>query len=362
VNDYRRVLAGLAAPRLVGSPHHARARELLRAELDRRGYVVLEHQFSVVPPGRLAGPIYAGGALVWASITVALLGGSSVHAAVGILLAALLVGGVVRLARGAAAGAAAVGINLIGVRPRARVAVWLAAHYDSKGQPLSMATRLLGVGVAVLGVLALVLVAAARLVGAEWSRPVELLLAAPAFGGGLLLLQNRATNGSPGAVDNASALVTVLAILDRLPGDAPVGVLFPDAEEYGLLGASALARERANLFDGTVVLNLDGIDDGGSTLCVVHRAGATVDAVAAGLGARRRRFLPVVVDGWAFAGVARECATIMRGGWRTAAVVHTARDTADRLTLEGVRAVSAAVAAVLGTGSAVTGGLGAAPR
>ena len=360
MNEYRRVLADLAAPRLVGSPHHARARELLRAELDRRGYVVLEHQFPVVPPGRLAGPIYAGGALVWASITVALLGASSAHAAAGMLLAALLVGGVVRVARGM--GAAAVGVNLIGVRARARVAVWLAAHYDSKGQPLSMATRLLGVGVAVIGALALVLVAAARLTGAEWSRPVELLLAAPALAGGLLLLQNRATNGSPGAVDNASALVTVLAILDRLPGDAPVGVLFPDAEEYGLLGASALARERANLFDGTVVLNLDGIDDDGSTLCVAHRAGPTVDAVATGLGARRRRFLPVVVDGWAFAGVARECATIMRGGWRTAAVVHTARDTADRLTLEGVRAVSAAVAAVLGTVSAVTGGLGAAQR
>src|SRR3989449_7348572 len=31
--------------------------------------------------------------------------------------------------------------NLIAVRPRTRVTVWLAAHYDSKGQPLSLAGR-----------------------------------------------------------------------------------------------------------------------------------------------------------------------------------------------------------------------------
>ena len=360
MNEYRRVLAELAAPRLVGSPHHARVRELLRAELARRGYVVLEHQFPVVPPGRLAGPVYAGGALVWGSIAVALLGAPPTRAAASMLLAGLLVGGLVFLVRGR--GAASVGVNLIGVRPRARVMVWLAAHYDSKGQPLSMATRLLAVGVAVAGVVGLALVAAARFAGVEWGRPVELLLAAPALVGGLLLLQNRATNGSPGAVDNASALATVLAIVDRLPPDAPVGVLFPDAEEYGLLGASALARERANLFAGTTVLNLDGIDDGGTTLCVAHRVGPTVDAVAAGLGARRPRFLPVVVDGWAFARVARECATIMRGGWRTAAVVHTPRDTADRLTLEGVREVSAAVAGVLTSLRPRTDGLGDARR
>jgi len=360
VNEYGRLLAELAAPRLVGSPHHARVRELLRAELARRGYVVLEHQFPVAPPGRLAGLMYAGGVLVWGSIAVALLGAPSPRGAVSTLLAGLLVGGLVLLARGR--GRAEVGVNLIGVRPRGRVLVWLAAHYDSKGQPLSMATRLLAVGVAVAGVVGLALVATARLAGGEWSRPVELVLAAPALVGGLLLLQNRATNRSPGAVDNASALATVLAIVDRLPPDAPLGVVFPDAEEYGLLGASALARERANLFAGTAVLNLDGIDGGGTTLCVAHRAGPTVDAVAAGLGARRPRFLPVVVDGRALARVAGECATIMRGGWRTAAVVHTARDTAERLTLEGVSQVSAAVAGVLGSRLPLDDGLRGARR
>jgi len=73
------------------------------------------------------------------------------------------------------------------------------------------------------------------------------------------------------------------------------------------------------------------------------------DAVAAALRARRPRFLPVVVDGWALARATRECATIMRGGWRTIALVHTPRDRAERLTLEGVREVAEAIAGVLQT-------------
>ena len=72
-------------------------------------------------------------------------------------------------------------------------------------------------------------------------------------------------------------------------------------------------------------------------------------------GARRRRFLPVVVDGSALAPVARECATIMRGDWRTAALVHTPRDTAARLTLEGVGSVAMAVGDVLGSAPSVDG-------
>ena len=343
---YRQLLDDVAAPRLVGSPHHARTREVLRRELTRRGYKILEHHFPVIPPGRLAGPLYAGGALVWAAVGVVLLGTGPRVTAAGAALAALLVVGFVLRARGT--GPALVGVNLIGVRPRGRVTVWLAAHYDSKGQPLSMLLRLVAVALAVAGALGLATVAALRL-GEAASRPAELLLAAPALVAGLLLLQNRATNTSPGAVDNATALAAVFAIVDRLPPDAPVGVVFPDAEEYGLLGARALVRERANLFEGAAVLNLDGIDDRGAILCLTHRAGPTVDAVAAALRAGRPRFLPVVVDGWALARAARECATIMRGDWRTTALVHTRRDRAERLTLEGVREVAAAIAGVLQT-------------
>jgi len=139
----------------------------------------------------------------------------------------------------------------------------------------------------------------------------------------------------------------VLRALDVLPADAPVGVIFPDAEELGLLGAAVLARERANLLQDTVVVNFDGLDDRGATIALVHRPGPIVDRVVAALGARRRRSWPVLVDGIAFARAARECVTIARGDWGTAWVVHTPRDTADRLTLEGSRQVADRVAGAL---------------
>jgi hypothetical protein len=346
--DYRSLLRELAIPRLVGSSAHGRVREILKRELTARGYVVLEHQFPVRRTDGPAALTPAGGALAAAAIgTVLIAAVSSARAAIPCWLLIAAVGLKVALAVRARRAIPAMGANLIAVRPRARVAVWLTAHYDSKGQPLSMALRIGAVVFAALGVVALLGIATVRLAGHPWNGPAEVLLAAVALLGGLLLLGNRVTNRSPGAVDNASALATIFAILDQLPVGVPVGVLFPDAEEYGLVGARALVRERANLFDGAAVLNFDGIDDRGSAICFVHRSGPAVAAVATALGARQRRFLPVFVDGIVFGRVARECATIMRGDWRTAAIVHTPRDVAERLSLQGSGVVASAVARVL---------------
>jgi len=278
--DYRALLAAIAVPRLTGTAANQQIREVLKRELATRGLVVMEHRFT---------------------------GRSLLH----------------RLGR-----APLEGVNLIAVRPRARVSVWLAAHYDSKGQPLSMATRLVAAALAILGA-------------------PDGLAGAAGVTGVLLLAANRVTDRSAGAVDNATGVVAVLATLDALPPDAPVGVLFPDAEEYGLLGARALVRERANLLGDTCLVNFDGLDDRGFTIAFVHRTGPTVARVAAALGARRARWLPVLVDGLVLSAAAREGVTIMRGDWRTAKIVHTPRDSAERLTLEGVRRVAASVAAAL---------------
>jgi hypothetical protein len=162
-----------------------------------------------------------------------------------------------------------------------------------------------------------------------------------------VLALNVATDGSPGAVDNASGVLAVLAVLDLLPADAPVGAILLDAEELGLVGARALVRERANLLHDTSVINFDGIDDRGSVVAFAHRPGPVTRSVADRLAARLRRRLPVVVDGLALAPATRECLTIMRGDWKTAQVVHTPRDTANRLTLRGVQDIAQAVAAAL---------------
>ena len=291
MTDLKGLVRALAVPRLVGTPNHTQVRERLKSELTARGFAVEEHVFAGRPSWLLLG-------------TPA----------------------VVR------------GVNLIGRRPTAqppnRPKVWLAAHYDSKGQPISMATRTLGVVALVLGALATFAAIVPALV---------LLTVAIA-----ILARNRVTDRSTGALDNVTGLVAILAILDTLPRGADVGVLFLDAEEYGLVGARALVAERTDLLQDGAVINFDSIDDRGGCITVLHRAGPLGQAVAAELGGIRGRWLPVVVDGIALArGPVRECVTIMKGDWGSARVVHTPRDTADRLTLDAVRQVAAGVARVL---------------
>ena len=223
------------------------------------------------------------------------------------------------------------GVNL--VAQRGRPSIWLAAHYDSKGQPISMATRMLGAAAVIIGAAA-----------APFALPALALLAV----GLAILAANRVTDRSAGALDNATGLVAILAILDALPKGAAVGVLFLDAEEYGLVGARALVADRGALLEGAAVINFDSLDDRGRSIAVLHRPGPVGRAVAAELGAWQGRWLPVIVDGIALArGPVRECLTIMKGDWGTARVVHTPRDRVERLMLEGVRQVVAGVARAL---------------
>ena len=299
MTDYRALLAELAVPRLAGTPPAGQVREALKRELAARGFVVIEQRFTAR---------------------------SVLH----------------RLARVPLSG-----VNLIAVRPRTRVATWLVAHYDAKGQPLSMAARLAAAALAAVGVAELLGLALRALLGAAHPGMVDGVLVGTGAAGAALLALNRVTDRSAGAVDNAAGMVAALATVDALPPEAPIGVILPDAEEYGLLGARAIVGERANLLADTMVVNFDGIDDRGTTIALIHRDGATVQRVARALGARRARWLPVVVDGLVLGATARECVTIMRGDWSTVRVVHTPRDIAARLTLEGARHVAKAVAGAL---------------
>lgn len=299
MTDYRALLAAIGVPRLVGTAAHQRVRERLKSELAARGFVVMEHHFT-------------GRSLLY------------------------------RFGR-----APLSGVNLIAVRPRVRIATWLTAHYDSKGQPLSMASRLVAAGLAGVGAAELAGLALRGLFGRLGLAPVDALLGGAGLVGAALLAVNRVTNHSDGAVDNGSGVIAALATVDVLPSDAGVGVILSDAEEYGLLGARAIVRERANLLADTTVVNFDGIDDRGGAVALVHRPGPTVDAVTRAVGASRWRRLPVLVDGIAFGTAARECVTIMRGDWSTARIVHTSRDTVERLTLAGARQVCEGVARAL---------------
>jgi Zn-dependent M28 family amino/carboxypeptidase len=162
-----------------------------------------------------------------------------------------------------------------------------------------------------------------------------------------IISQNRVTDNSPGAVDNATALVAVFMTLDQLSENHAVGVVFPDAEEFGLVGARALAAERAALFADACVINLDGLDDAGRPIALLHKPGRIGTAIAAALGARRARWLPVIVDGIALAPAAAECCTILKGNWRTMRIVHRPEDSVARVRLDGAAAVAAGLARVL---------------
>jgi len=287
VTDYGVLFRELAIPRLVGSVNHAKVREILKRELAARGFRVEEHGFAGRPSRALFG-----------------------------------------------APRQVNGINLIAMRSQAEAErTWLVAHYDSKGQPISMAVRLLGF----LGL-------ASGVVG---------LLLAPAPAAALLVIslavvfQNRVNDNSAGAVDNAAALVAIFMTLDQLSPSSSVGVIFPDGEEFGLVGARALAADRAELFADASVINLDGIDDSGRPIAFLHRAGRTSVAVVEALRARRWRWLPVIVDGIALARVARECVTILKGDWHTMRVVHRPADNTTRVRLDGAATVAAALARVL---------------
>ena len=288
MTDYGLLFRELAVPRLVGTPNHQNVREVLKRELRARGFAVEEHAFSGRPARALLGTP------------------SLVH-----------------------------GINLIAppIRPSAHPPVWLVAHYDSKGQPISMAMRLIGFGTLVVGVLALLIALI----------PALVMLAAAL----LIVSQNRVTDNSPGALDNATGLVTIFMTLDQLPREANVGVMFPDAEEYGLVGARALAADHVARFTDAAVVNLDSLDDAGRVTAFLHRAGGVGAGVAEALHARRWRWLPVIVDGIALAPATRECVTIMKGNWSTMRIVHRLSDTTGRVRLDGAALVAAGLARVL---------------
>ncbi|HXF95390.1 MAG TPA: M28 family peptidase [Gemmatimonadales bacterium] len=353
MTDLAALLRELALPRPAGSVAQARVVETLKRELVARGFTVAEQRFTATPAGldavAVLGFVVAG---MGAAVLTLGSGGTGLASGRYVLLATslaiLALGTPLRRAMlGRARGRRVEAVNLIATRGPAAPALWLAAHHDSKGQVFSMASRLVWAGLAALGGGGLVALALAGEMGAAVPRGAWLGAAWPAFLGGAPLMLNAVLRPSPGALDNGTGILAILAVLDRLAPQASVGVLLPDAEELGLVGARALVEERGALLRDAAVINFDGIDDDGDVIALVHRPGSLTEAVAAALSARRRRWLPVLVDGIVLGRAARECVTLMRGGWGTMRVVHTRRDTADRLSLTGVRAVADGVAAVL---------------
>ncbi len=222
--------------------------------------------------------------------------------------------------------------NLEAVRGTPRL--WLVAHVDSKWQPVSMITRVIGVIGSTLSVFAFVALIYLRPdVDARWLLAAVWLFCLP-----LMLSVVGARNH--GTLDNASGVATVLEAIEQLPPDLPIGVLISDAEEWALAGAAAWARERAP----GVALNVDSIDDDGE-LVLMYSGGSPSRLVSAfraaaeknGEAMRVLRLIPgILTDHVALRAAGWETLTLSRGTIRTLQRIHTTRDTLAHMDGRGI--------------------------
>lgn len=347
----------LAAPREAGTPGAAAARDLVAAHLEALGYQIDRQRFRFAPSAPLGLPVFGAGLgalglLLLPAITSDTLPGWT---------APLLLGGglavIAMLALGVGLGWIPIGgsaredANLIATRGPGPVRRWIVAHLDTKAQAQSMAGRLVAVWFLLLSLAALTGLALARLWG-----PLPLVLAAAGAGlavvAGALAGGGRLRGGSPGARDNGTGVAGALAAAEALQG-ADTGILITGAEEFGLVGARIFAAEWGGTITGSVIVNLDTIDQEGQLALVSHDARGMELArrvapglATVGLPIRLRRLpLGILTDSVPFARRGIPALTIGRLTWRTLRRIHTPADTAEGLSLDTAIRIGQALAA-----------------
>jgi len=343
-----RVLA--AEPRAAGSEAEGRARAYCAGRLRAAGFDVREEPFEYSAfVGRWGTPI--GGLVALGLVLAAALVGKAGSPTMA--LAILSLGGVAlgvaaaRLAREGVLDLPAQrrkGVNLVATRGDAAPSVWLMAHLDSKSQPVPILARAAGVTLLSLTWIAAAVVAALHLArGTDSGLWMAVMIAAVV--GALPVIATTVGSRSPGALDNATGVATVLAAAEGQR--AAIGVCLTSAEELGLAGARAWVRARVRAHDA-VMLNCDGVDDSGVTTCMYSAqrpddliARVTTAASRAGVAIRVHRLLPgVLTDGVAVADAAWPAVTLSKGGVRTLARIHTAADRPSAINGSGIAEVA----------------------
>jgi hypothetical protein len=228
--------------------------------------------------------------------------------------------------------------NLIATLGEAPIRCWLVAHLDTKAQGHSMAGRLVAVWAAVVAVLALVVEAVTRL--ASGRNPGTTLVVSVSILGliaGRLAARGRLRGESAGARDNATGVLAALVAAGALKSPN-VGLIVTGAEEFGLVGARALAREEPELLRNADVINLDTLCDRGRLYILAHLASGLplarrIAAVVEPLGVPveiRRLPLGILTDSLAFAPLTGAI-TLSRLDWSVLRVMHTPNDVAQGL-------------------------------
>lgn len=234
------------------------------------------------------------------------------------------------------------GVNLEAVRGPGRPTLWLCAHLDSKSQPVPTLVRSAGIVLEAIGfVLALSLAIAATFMTLP---PMLWIFAAlVTLLGAIPVVLSMVGSRSPGALDNASGVTTVVAAARDLGARPGFGVLITDGEELGLAGARAWSRSNA----GTV-LNCDGVDDMGDVAVMYsgRRPTALLECVRRAAHKMGRTYPPspiipgVLTDSVAFSDAGIASVTFSKGDWRSLARVHSRRDNMTRLRGTGIAEVA----------------------
>lgn len=240
--------------------------------------------------------------------------------------------------------------NLIAARPSATPRIWIVAHLDTKAQRQSMLGRLVSIWFSIAVVIIAGVAVIARLQG-PLSASLALGCGALLLVAGALLGRGRLEGQTAGACDNGSGIVALLAAAEQSKGDS-IGFIVTSAEEFGMLGAEAIARERATMFPGCAVVNFDTIDDAGTIYVVRHDnrsaplARLTVDLLKGLAPSVHGRRLPVgiLTDSLPLSRVAAGTITIGRLDRHTLRRMHTPLDAPGTCGYETARRVGQAVA------------------
>ena len=342
----RQHLAAIAAaPRPAGSPAEATTREYCAAILRSAGLDVRHRAFEYSTfPGRWGTPL-AGALAALLFLAAGHLGahGRPRDALVLLLTVGAMIGaggwwlgrwGVLDLPIGRVRGN-----NLTATR--GRPTLWLVAHLDSKSQPIPIGVR----AIAIMALIAIWIAAVALSLAQILVRTPSWAWIAITVAGVIAALPVASSfvgARSAGALDNASGAATVLHVLELLPRDVEIGVLLTSAEELGLAGARAWAREA----QPAMAINFDGIDDAGE-LRLIYSGRVPrrlLERLGAGWPSPTRLVPGVLMDGVALSDAGWEVLNVSKGSWRTVSRIHTPRDDLAHLEGTGVLDVAAMLA------------------
>ena len=345
-----------AEPRPTGGTAIGRARARCAEELRALGFDVRERTFEFSEmPGRFATPLVGAAAatLVGAAGRLAASGERFAPVTLMAVGAAILVAGGVWLARRGVLDAPVLrahGVNLEATRAGIIPSLWLCAHLDSKSQPIPTLLRTIGIVFEGTGFLLTFVLCCAIALGVIVHAFFWTFAAAVTLLGAIPVVSSMVGARSPGALDNASGVATMLAAARQCGEDPRIGVLITDGEELGLAGARAWAREQTGR--PATVLNGDGVDDLGEVQAMYSgRPPAALLRIVAnesresGVRCHIARMIPgLLTDSVAFTAAGMASVTFSRGTWRSLARVHSRRDDLTRLRGTGIAEVAALVA------------------